>query len=76
MTIIIADYDPGSLTMLGILGLSILLTILCLVCAGLAYLAKEHAFCRRFLIAAGVLFASGVALSFIGKLIGKKFGFP
>jgi hypothetical protein len=61
--------------MLGIFGLFGLATALCLVCAGVAYLAKERAFCGRFLIAAGVLFASGVVLSFVAKLLGKKYGF-
>lgn len=76
MTIFIADYEPGSLTMLGIVSLLGLATILCLVCAGVAYLMKEGAFCRRFLIAAGILFASGVVLGIGGKLVARKYGFP
>ena len=76
MTIFIADFDPGNLTMLGILSLFALASILCLVCAGIAYLVKERTFCRRFLITAGILFASGVVLSIGGKLLGEKYGFP
>jgi len=75
MTIIFADYDPGSLTMLGILGLFGLASALCLACAAIAYLTKERTFCRRFLIAAGILFASGTVLGIVGKLLGEKFGF-
>jgi hypothetical protein len=73
---IFADYNPGSLTMFGILALSAVMSVLCVVCGGMAYLAKELAFCRRFLLAAGIFFASGVALSIVGKLLGKKYGFP
>ena len=76
MTIFIADYDPGNLTMLGIVSLFSVACILCLVCAGVAYLAKERTFCRRFLIAAGILFVSGVVLGIAGKFLAEKHGFP
>ena len=76
MRIMLADIDPGNLTMVSIFGLFTIVTILCLVCSGLTYLAKQQRSSRGFLIAAGILFGSGVVLSIVGKVLGEKYGFP
>jgi len=76
MTIMLADIDPGNLTMVGVLGLFTVVAILCLVCAGVTYLTKEQRASRGFLIAAGIFFGSGLVLSIVGKVLGEKYGFP
>jgi hypothetical protein len=75
MRIMLADIDPGNLTMVGVLGLFTFISILCLVCAGVTHLVKQRKASHGFLIAAGISFGSGIVLGIVGKILGEKFGF-
>jgi len=74
---ILADFGPGDLTMVGCLFLFGLLAVFFLALAILtSFDNKSKGASRGLVIAAGVLFASGIVLGIVGKILGVKYGFP
>ena len=72
----LADIDPGNLTLVGVLVVFSFLAGFCLVLAGVTYIDKNIRSSRGFIITAAILFALGVVLGIVGKMLGQKYCFP
>jgi len=73
MPVMLADYDPGTLTGFYILLLSGLGATLCLIFAGVMMLLKNWRAVRGWLIAAGVVFGLAILLFCLAIGFGKTF---
>jgi len=74
LPVMLADYDPGTLTGFYLVLLSGVGVVFCLVLAGVTALLKERRVARGFLIAAGVVFGVGILLCFLSVALGKRLG--
>jgi len=72
MTVMLADYDPGTLTGFSILLLAGLGVAFCLALAGILALGKERRVARAFLIAAGVIVCAAILFACLAVALGKR----
>lgn len=63
---IIADFNPGTLSAFFIMILTVALTLLSLVGAGLSLFARDRQITVRLLITAGVCFVVGLSVAICG----------
>ena len=73
MPVMLADFDPGTLTGMLIVVLFGLVVIVCLIAAGVASLAKKQEAARGLFTVAGITFAIGAFLFILALSLGKKF---
>jgi hypothetical protein len=73
MAVMLADYDPGTLTGLYVLLLAGLGVGFCLVLAAVLALGKERRAARGFLIAAGAVACVAILLVCLAVALGKRF---
>jgi len=60
LSLIIADYDPGTLTASYVIFLTIALVLLCLVAAGVLLCANDRRSVGRLLMVAGICLVVGI----------------
>jgi hypothetical protein len=72
MTVMLADYNPGTLSGFYFLLLAGLGVVFCLALAGVLALCKARRVARGFLIAAGVIFCAGILFACLAVALGKR----
>jgi len=73
MPVMLADYDPGTLTGAYIFFLAALIVIFCLICAGVMTLTKNWRAVRRWMIAAGICIGLAILLICLAISFAKQF---
>ena len=76
LPIILADFDPGTLTGFFIALLFGVVFGGCLIFAGVMSLMKKQKIARELLTAAGICFAIGAVLLFLALSLGKELHLP
>jgi hypothetical protein len=72
LSVIIADFDPGTLTFAGILFLTAIIVLICLILGGLAWFTKSRQCALPFLKAALIFFILGICVAFGEMLLTQK----
>jgi hypothetical protein len=73
MPIMLADYDPGTLTGFYVFCLFGLAAGFCLICGGVMMVFKKWQAFRRWIFVAGIAVVLGILLASLAVAFGKRF---